>query len=688
MTNDLMRILLIVVFSAGLWAQGTLADYQRGVDFEKRARGLVVNTPSAINWIGDSHHFWYARAVKGGSEFVVVDAESAQKKPAFDHDRLAAAISSVTGRKWSGLNLPLTDQRSRAASPLQFLDQERSIQFGTGGSVYVCSLTDYSCTKRGAVSETTAEKPRPNPEGPGGDPVNGIAYEFPQAERGGPLPGLSREQSPCHGRGRGCPSFDGNWEAFIQNFNVYLKRAGANDPPVALSSDGSEGNYYTLSSIAWSPDSTNWWPTIPVPAIDRRSTTSNRRPPARFSPNTPRFSTASPATRWTLPSPRCSTRRPKGNRDRSRPVPKSVRHHRRPSGGKTAGAFTFEYNQRGHQVYRVIEVDANTAKIRALIDEVSKTFIYYNELGPGLSAGRRYRHDLDDGKEIIWASERDGWEHLYLYDGVTGKVKNQITKGDWLVRNVVAVDDAKRQIWFQAGGTISGQDPYFVQYYRDQFRRHRPHAAHRRRWRPQRRFSPDKKYYVDTWSRVDLPPQSQLRRRRRSEGRHGPREGRCLGAPGRRLPLPRSLRRQGPRRQDRYLGHHYPAHEFRSQQEVSRDREHLCRSARLLRAQNVQRRSGRLRPWPNSVSSWSRSTAWAPAIAPRPFTTWRGRISATPASPTAFCGTKPWRRSIRTTTSRRVGIFGTSAGGQNSLGALLFHPEFYKVGGDQQRVPR
>ncbi len=57
-----------------------------------------------------------------------------------------------------------------------------------------------------------------------------------------------------------------------------------------------------------------------------------------------------------------------------------------------------------------------------------------------------YRHDLNDGKEIIWASERDGWEHLYLYDGVTGKVKNQITKGDWLVRNVDNVDDDKRQI--------------------------------------------------------------------------------------------------------------------------------------------------------------------------------------------------------------------------------------------------
>ena len=129
---------------------------------------------------------------------------------------------------------------------------------------------------------------------------------------------------------------------------------------------------------------------------------------------------------------------------------------------KDSRAFTFEYNQRGHQVYRVIEVDAQSGKARPLITEESKTFIYYNLLGPGLSGGRRYRHDLNDGKEIVWASERDGWEHLYLYDGVTGRVKNQITRGDWIVRNVDRVDDEKRQIWFEAGGLIPGQDPYFT----------------------------------------------------------------------------------------------------------------------------------------------------------------------------------------------------------------------------------
>ena len=88
---------------------------------------------------------------------------------------------------------------------------------------------------------------------------------------------------------------------------------------------------------------------------------------------------------------------------------------------KDSRGFTFEYNQRGHQVYRVIEVDAQTGKARALIDETAKTLHLLQRAGPGLSGGRRYRHDVNDGKEIIWASERDGWEHLYLYDGVDGQ---------------------------------------------------------------------------------------------------------------------------------------------------------------------------------------------------------------------------------------------------------------------------
>ena len=76
---------------------------------------------------------------------------------------------------------------------------------------------------------------------------------------------------------------------------------------------------------------------------------------------------------------------------------------------------------------------------------------------------------LDDGREFLWMSQRDNWAHLYLYDGATGRVKNQITGGDWVVRGVDSVDVGNRQIWFQASGCYPGQDPYYIHYARVNF---------------------------------------------------------------------------------------------------------------------------------------------------------------------------------------------------------------------------
>ena len=116
------------------------------------------------NWIGETDHFWYARSVKGGTEFVLVDAGAATKKPAFDHEKLAAAISSASGKTYTALTLPFAPlpgdaaarraaarRRLPATSPLTFMDEERSIRFGSGGLMWTCTLTDYACTKGGAI---------------------------------------------------------------------------------------------------------------------------------------------------------------------------------------------------------------------------------------------------------------------------------------------------------------------------------------------------------------------------------------------------------------------------------------------------------------------------------------------------------------------------------------------------------
>ena len=99
--------------ASGAWAQGTLADYQRAQGLQAKARGLLVDAPGQAVWIGHSEHFWYPRSVKGGTEFVLVDAVAGSKKPAFDQAKLAAAISSATGHSYTALTLPFAPQSGR-----------------------------------------------------------------------------------------------------------------------------------------------------------------------------------------------------------------------------------------------------------------------------------------------------------------------------------------------------------------------------------------------------------------------------------------------------------------------------------------------------------------------------------------------------------------------------------------------
>jgi dipeptidyl aminopeptidase/acylaminoacyl peptidase len=166
--------------------------------------------------------------------------------------------------------------------------------------------------------------------------------------------------------------------------------------------------------------------------------------------------------------------------------------------------FTFLFNQRGHQALRVLGVDAASGAVKPVIDEESKTFIDYS--------GKYFCDYIEDTGEIIWMSERDGWNHLYLYDGRAGVVKNQITRGEWVVRSVDWVDEDRRQIWFQAGGIVPGQDPYFIQLCRVNFDGTGLTILTGGEGTHSVQFSPDRKYLIDTWSRVDSPPVTDLRR--------------------------------------------------------------------------------------------------------------------------------------------------------------------------------
>jgi Dipeptidyl peptidase IV (DPP IV) N-terminal region len=293
---------------------------------------------------------------------------------------------------------------------------------------------------------------------------------------------------------------------------VAVRRKGSHELTF-LSTDGSEGNYYELASIVWSPDSSKIAAYRVKPGYHREVHYVSSSPDDQLQPENFTIPYEKPGDVLDLDQPVLFdvAGKKQTNIDHSlflNPYALSELVWR-----KDSRAFTFEYNQRGHQVYRVIEVDAATGTPRAVISEEPKTFFNYREAnGSQADSGKKYRHDVDDGKEVIWTSEREGWNHLYLIDGVTGVVKNQITKGGWVVRGVQRVDDAKRQIYFSAGGMYRDQDPYFAYYYRINFdgsglTRLTPEEGNH-----QGAYSHDGQFFVDNYSRLDSPPVLVLRR--------------------------------------------------------------------------------------------------------------------------------------------------------------------------------
>jgi hypothetical protein len=161
------------------------------------------------------------------------------------------------------------------------------------------------------------------------------------------------------------------------------------------------------------------------------------------------------------------------------------------------------YNQRGHQRLSLLSLDVASGKTRAIIDELSPTFIDY--------AGKYFLRLLDDRDEAIWMSERSGWNHLYLIRQSTGEVIRPLTAGEFVVREVVRVDPEARTMLVAVGGYFPDQDPYHLHLLRVSLDGGPPVPLTSADGNHEWEFSPNGKYLVDRYSRVDLPPVTEIR---------------------------------------------------------------------------------------------------------------------------------------------------------------------------------
>jgi dipeptidyl aminopeptidase/acylaminoacyl peptidase len=639
--------LLLASMAATAAAQLTSADYERALTLHEKYRGLVLHQPDHVAWIEGTDSFIYRRTITGGYEFIAVDAGTQAMKPAFDHVRLASVLSKALGEEIQPAKLPFEE--------LRFEESGTVFRFRHGGAFWHCDLAAYTCEKR----------PRPDDDS---DNEDGGFDSTPKA---------------INGAARGVVSPDGKWLAFVENYNVAIRPAHvkpdeAKKQTVMLSEDGSEGNYYAVEMLDWSPDSKHLAVYRIRPGYQRLIHYVESSPADQLQPESSTMVYPKPGDVLALYQPilfHIDSRQEVPIDNTLFPNPYEM------SGfgwWKDSRGFTFEYNQRGHQVYRVIDVDAASGKARTLIEETSNTFVNYEPLTDDqYDHGKYYRHDIDDGKEIIWASERDGWEHLYLFNGQTGTPERQITHGEWVVRAVDRVDDANHEIYFEASGMNPGEDPYYVHGYKIAFDGTgltplTPAAANHLL-----SYSQDGKYYVDTYSRIDLPPVMELHRaadtslvmtvekadnsKLMTAGWKPPEPFHAAGRDGKTeiwgviyRPANFDPQKKYPVVEDIYAG---PQGSFVPKNFPARV-EPLTELGFVVVQIDGMGTNNRSRAFHDVAWHNLKDAGFEDRIL------WHKAVAAK----------YPWYD-----ISKGVGIFGTSAGGQNAMGALLFHPEFYTV---------
>lgn len=466
MENNLFKsgVLLFALGSMScisLWAQGTVEDYNRAYALREKYNAKHVLYAGVVpHWVDQTSAFWYVRRTEKGKEYVKVDAASKKRTALFDQQKMASALTEKAGREINAYNLPLQNCRLNIS-----LD---TLRFQLDGKFWAYSIKNNRLLDEGAIPSRGKER---------------HWMEVDDEKEGSPV------TSP-----------DGKWTAFIKNDNVYVREV-ATGKEKQLSQDGTLSNYYS-SYIQWSPDSKSVVSCRIRPVEKRYVYYVESSPADQAQPKLHKQEYAKPGDELRFKVP-CIFEVESGRR--LIPSTELFSHQYELSGpmwNADSKAITFEYNERGHKVYRVLEMSAVDGSVRTLIEEKEEKYVNYPRI---------YRNYLSDGKRIIWSSERDNYNHLYLYDRATGKPLNQITKGEWYVRGVQHVDEANEVIYFSANGMKKGEDPYLIHYYKINFDGSNlveltPEEGMHQCW-----YSSDYKYLVDVYSKVDQAPIAVLR---------------------------------------------------------------------------------------------------------------------------------------------------------------------------------
>ncbi|HSJ67367.1 MAG TPA: DPP IV N-terminal domain-containing protein, partial [Anditalea sp.] len=622
-----ITILSILIFLLPLigHTQGTSKDYQRASEVKETYKDKVYHSPNGIQW-QEGGELTYSIRNADGLKYLIIDPKEKSKRELLDIKNLAKAFSELNGKEISESELTISNINLKNGK-IQFQSQ-RAIWEWDGD--------------RGTLEQVD-------------DLGNGNSRYWGTNDS-------ERDE-------RRIKSPDGKKEAFIRDYNVVVKDL-ASGKEEKLSKDGVMGEYYS-TRITWSEDGKKLATFKFKPSEVRKLTLIASSPEDQLQPKVFERDYLKPGDVLPVRTPVIFNLENNQMWQADLNQMDNQFSLTRLNWKKDGSAVRWEYNQRSHQIYNVFEMDAETGDMRTVIEESSPTFIDYS--------GKYFRKDLEKNNQIIWSSERDGWRHLYLYDGANGKVINQITKGEWVVREIKHVDEEKGEIYFTASGRNKNEDPYHLHFYKIGIDGKNLKQLTEENANHEIYLSADQKYFVDKYSRQDLPAVTVLKEVAKgsvimelekadidaltAEGWSAPEIFSSKGRDGKTAIWGVIIK---PSNFDPSLK--YPVIEYIYAGPHS---SFVPKSfAPNYNGLNELAELGFVVVQIDGMGTSNRSKAFHDIA-------WKNLKDA------GFPDRIAWMKSAAEDRPymdlNKVGIFGTSAGGQSATGALLFHPEFYKV---------
>ncbi len=423
-----------------------VANYARGPELRREWSSKAYNLRLTANWV-DENRFWYRTDVRQKTSYHLVDAAAQTKKPAFDEQKVSEALAKKFQKPFPRLDL----------QNLAFSSNLGEIRFDLDASRWTMNLSTYEV---GPFEEPPAPRTPP---------------------RRGNRPQRNLATSP-----------DGKFSLRMQEGNLSLTTMGSSTP-TTLSTAGS------FTQWAWSPDSKHFSAIRLVPG---------ERKQVHLVESSPRDGGRAVlrSRGYDLPGDRLDTHEvwlfdaeaKTGKKVDADPIEIDfeISTHWKSDGA----SFNYVKTDRGNTRFRLYDIDAKTGAVSTLIDHQPKTFI---------DQTTRWLHYLAND-DILWRSEKDGWNRLYYVDR-KARTTRPITTGNWVVRAVDFVDEAKKQIWFQASGFHFGEDPYNIHAFRVNF-----DGSDLKEITPQNgnhtlQYSPTRKFVVASYSTPERPPVHEVR---------------------------------------------------------------------------------------------------------------------------------------------------------------------------------